>query len=179
MRPRTMATGASAMIFLLLSAVGATAATGIQISGFAFAPGYFSVEVGEAITWTNADPVGHTVTADGGAFDSGPLSEAGTFTWDAAAAGEYDFHCAFHPSMTGTVTVVEPASSSGSAAPSIPSDPPTDAAGLTERAGRSDPGWPVAVAALSLLGLAVTLVGRQRPWRVRGIGGRPRRPSAR
>lgn len=178
MRPRTMATGASAMIFLLLSAVGATAATGIQISGFAFAPGYFSVEVGEAITWTNADPVGHTVTADGGAFDSGPLSEAGTFTWDAAAAGEYDFHCAFHPSMTGTVTVVEPASSASTAS-ALPSDPPTDASGLTGPAVPSDQGRPAAVIALSLFGLAVALVGRQRPWRVRGIGGRPRRPSTR
>lgn len=181
MRRRTMATGASAVVLLLLSAVGATAATGIQITGFAFAPTDVTVEVGEAVTWTNADPVGHTVSADGGAFESGPLGEAGAFTWDATAAGEYAYHCAFHPSMTGTLTVVEPAASAATTAPSLPTDPATDAsaAGAGPTPGPDGLAVGLVVAGTSLA-LAVVLVsGRQRPWRVRGIGGRPRRPSTR
>lgn len=187
MRPRSIALGIALSVATLVSAAGAAASAAIQIVDFAFAPAEVSVEVGEDVTWTNADQSGHTVTADGGAFDSGSLGPNGTFTWAADAPGVYAYHCAFHPSMTGTVTVVEPAASVAtpvpsieSAAPSVATDPPTDGSGPSGTAGEPGLGGPAAVLGLGVLGLVwVLATGRQRPWRVRGIGGRPRRPSTR
>jgi len=72
---------------------------------FAFAPKNLTVKVGEAITWTNSDSAPHTVTAKGGAFDSGNMQQGDTFTWKADKAGTFEYLCDIHPSMVGTVTV--------------------------------------------------------------------------
>ena len=46
----------------------------------------------------------HIVSNDGTSFDTGPLSGNATST-KSLAAGNYPFHCAIHPSMTGSVVV--------------------------------------------------------------------------
>jgi plastocyanin len=76
-----------------------------DIADFAFAPKNLTVKVGEAITWTNSDSAPHTVTAKGGAFDSGNMQQGDTFTWKADKAGTFEYLCDIHPSMVGTVTV--------------------------------------------------------------------------
>jgi plastocyanin len=45
------------------------------------------------------------VTADGGAFVSATLGDGGTFSHRFASTGTFEYHCAIHPSMTGTVIV--------------------------------------------------------------------------
>lgn len=79
----------------------------VAIEGFAFNPADLQVNVGDTVTWTNLDPTGHTVTENSGAFDSGSVSGAQTFEFTFATAGEFAYHCEFHPGMTGTISVGE------------------------------------------------------------------------
>ncbi len=77
----------------------------VTLAGFAFSPSSLTVKAGTTVTWTNHDGVTHTVTADGGSFDSGHLASGATFSRTFATAGTFSYHCAIHPSMTGTITV--------------------------------------------------------------------------
>lgn len=85
----------------------------VAIQEFAFAPADLQVNVGDTVTWTNLDTTSHTITEDNGAFDSGSVAGEQTFEFTFETAGEFAYHCDFHPGMTGTVTVGE-----GAAAPS-------------------------------------------------------------
>ena len=86
-------------------AATASASASVTIQDFAFGPGSISVAVGSTVTWTNQDSVSHTVTADDGSFDSGRLAQGATFSQTFDTPGTYTYHCAIHPSMTGTITV--------------------------------------------------------------------------
>ena len=78
----------------------------IDIAGSQFSPATAKVKVGQKITWTNSDPIAHTVTAiAGAAFDSGTLEGGGTFSYVAKKAGTISYVCDFHPGMTGSITV--------------------------------------------------------------------------
>jgi plastocyanin len=76
----------------------------VSIANLAFNPSSIDVKVGDTVTWTNNDNVGHTVTGDGG-LDSGTIEPGGTFSKKFDTAGTYQYHCSVHPSMTGTVVV--------------------------------------------------------------------------
>jgi plastocyanin len=77
----------------------------VDISGFVFDAGSVSVAAGSTITWTNRDGAGHTVTADDGTFSSPTLQQGATFSQTFATAGTFNYHCAIHPRMHGTVNV--------------------------------------------------------------------------
>lgn len=89
------------------SAVAST--TDVTIQNFAFGPSDITVQVGDTVTWTNADLVGHTVTSDGTdtTLDSPLLSQGKSFSFTFDEVGEFAYHCTPHPNMTGTVTVTE------------------------------------------------------------------------
>lgn len=96
----------------------AQSTTKVTIQNFAFSPNSITVVIGvnNSVTWTNMDSTAHTVTADGGAFNSGSLSTGQTFSFTFTTAGSYTYHCSIHPYMTGTVIVKaggSPTSSSG------------------------------------------------------------------
>ena len=58
------------------------------------------------MSWVNCGPTDtHTSTSDDGAWDSGALTPAATYTRTFNEAGDFDYHCAPHPFMTGTVVV--------------------------------------------------------------------------
>lgn len=78
---------------------------GVQISDFAFSPPALEVDVGTEVTWTNADPTAHTVTAEGGAFDSGAIDPQRGFSTVFEQAGEFRYVCEIHPTMRGVVRV--------------------------------------------------------------------------
>jgi plastocyanin len=80
-------------------------ATSVSIEGFAFAPATTTVKVGQQVAWENHDPAQHTVTQEGGGFDSGTLAAGGTFKATFDQPGEYRYICALHPGMKGTVVV--------------------------------------------------------------------------
>ena len=91
----------------------ASAAAGVTIQDFAFGPASVTVNVGDTVTWTNQDDIGHTATADGGQFNTGILNkgQSGSATFD--TAGTFTYYCQPHPNMKGTI-VVQAASTGGS-----------------------------------------------------------------
>lgn len=83
--------------------VSAETAT-ITIDGFAFS-GVTDVPAGTVLTVINNDTAPHTFTAEDGSFDSGSLNPEDAFQVTLDTPGTYTYFCAFHPSMTGTITV--------------------------------------------------------------------------
>jgi plastocyanin len=84
------------------AAAGGAAA--ITIKDFAFSPA--TVRPGATVTVTNRDGVGHTVTADAKAFNSGTVKAGAAVALRAPTApGTYAFFCAIHPDMKGTLVV--------------------------------------------------------------------------
>ncbi|MEX0784476.1 MAG: cupredoxin family copper-binding protein [Dehalococcoidia bacterium] len=126
---RTAVAVALAFAAIALAALPARAVDqSVNISGLAFAPASVSVNVGDTVTWTNNDAgIPHTVTADGGAFDSGNMTTGQSFAQTFSAAGTFAYHCNVHPTMTGTVVV---AAASGGAT-TTPSSGSTPAPGAT------------------------------------------------
>jgi plastocyanin len=71
-----------------------------------FDPPQINVPTGSIVSWTNDDSIQHTVTSDEeGLFDAGPISPGDTFENVFDSAGEFGYHCAIHPFMTGVVMV--------------------------------------------------------------------------
>ena len=87
----------------------------VSIQEYSFSPNDITVKVGQLIQWTNDGTISHTVTS--GSFGSGQLSPAtggggyyggsagGTYSNSFSTPGTYNYHCANHPQMTGTITV--------------------------------------------------------------------------
>jgi plastocyanin len=75
----------------------------VWIQGMAFNPSPLNVTANTTVTWTNKDPITHTVTSDAGLFDSGYISSGGTYSYTFAAAGTFTYHCKIHTTMTGSV----------------------------------------------------------------------------
>lgn len=84
-----------------------TAADGdaVAIADFNYKPADLEVAAGTTVTFTNEDGFAHTVTAKDKSFDSGNLDEGATFEHTFEEPGTYDYLCAIHNSMTGSVTV--------------------------------------------------------------------------
>ncbi len=90
------------------SAASATATTSILLSGMQFLPFCAAVPVGTEVTFTNADSVNHTVTADQGQpepFESGLLYPGGHFSHTFSRAETVRVHCRLNPQMSGVVIV--------------------------------------------------------------------------
>jgi plastocyanin len=108
----------------LLTAAAASAA--VTISDFQFAPASVTVNVGDTVTWSNAGPTSHSVTATGGSFDTGTFPEGESRSHTFEEAGTFSYICTPHPQMKGTVTVEAAAAQEGGEGGS--SDDGTDAA---------------------------------------------------
>jgi plastocyanin len=74
-----------------------------------FNPDDLTINVGDTVTWTNNDGMGHTATSTDGpaSFDSGNIAAGATWSFTFTEAGTYDYKCNYHSSMTATITVVE------------------------------------------------------------------------
>ena len=83
----------------------AAAGTAVAIEAFAFSPATVTVQAGQPVTWENHDPAEHTVTAEGGGFDSGTMTRGASFETTFDSPGEHRYVCALHPGMEGTVVV--------------------------------------------------------------------------
>ena len=79
----------------------------ITISGMTF-PATTTVKVGSTVTWTNNDPMAHTVTSDDGtSFSSGSIDYGGSFSYKANTVGSFAYHCNFHSNMNATLVVTQ------------------------------------------------------------------------
>jgi plastocyanin len=77
----------------------------VSIENFAFSPAVIHLLPGGTVTWTNKDATPHTVTDNGGKFDSGNMAVDQTFKFTFATAGTYTYHCTIH-SMMPTATII-------------------------------------------------------------------------
>jgi plastocyanin len=96
-------TGGSTVSVSIPKGVGTT-------QGLNYAPATVTVAKGGKATWTNNDPVPHTVTSTSvpsGAtsFDSGNMNQNATYTVTFTVDGTYQYKCTYHPWMQGTITV--------------------------------------------------------------------------
>jgi plastocyanin len=80
-------------VISLLAASPAHGATGVRvdITDRGFTPDTVTVHVGDVVEWWNADTIAHTVTAENGSFDSGPMEPGTVFSLTFEAAGTYAY----------------------------------------------------------------------------------------
>src|SRR6266508_4182387 len=158
-----VAIGIAAIMIGVLALVGGVAAAdaGVSIDDLAFSPATVVVQAGDTVTWTNQQTdVPHTVTADGGSFDSGTLNTGDTFQYTFDTAGTFPYHCAIHPTMHGTVEV-EAAQASTTTASTTATTPSTGGASTTTegqlaRTGSST--GPLTAAGFAAIGLGALLL---------------------
>ena len=71
-----------------------------------FNPNPATVNVGQRVSWRNSASALHTATQNGGSFDTGSINSGSTSApLTMGTAGSFDYHCALHPAMVGTLTV--------------------------------------------------------------------------
>ena len=90
----------------VLAATAARAATHqVVIQNHRFTPDSLTVARGDTIVFVNRDGAPHTATHQPGGFDTGRLNRDQSGQVTLSRAGQYDYICAFHPSMRGRITV--------------------------------------------------------------------------
>jgi plastocyanin len=115
-RSRRLATLAATLLLVIAPACGSDeagdaameASTGgdtVSIEDFVYKPAELTVKAGTTVSFTNEDGFAHTVTADDRSYDSGNLDEGESFDHVYDQPGTYEYFCAIHNSMTGSVVV--------------------------------------------------------------------------
>lgn len=85
----------------------ASAPGSVAIADFAFAPQSLTVTSGTTVTWTNSDPLDHSIVAGDGSFMSDTLGSGTTFQFTFDTLGQHAYVCGIHPTMSGIVTVTD------------------------------------------------------------------------
>ena len=80
-------------------------AVAFSITGSGYDPYYIRVFTGGEVSVTNRDRIARSVTADQGAFDSGPIQPGATWTYEPKSAGKFNFHDSTRPYVVGTLEV--------------------------------------------------------------------------
>ncbi|HET7573719.1 MAG TPA: cupredoxin domain-containing protein [Solirubrobacterales bacterium] len=79
----------------------------VQIVEFTYEPDPVVVQAGGKVIWQNEDTAPHTATADDGSFDTGTIEQGKLGSETFKEPGTFAYHCTIHPTMHGTVEVVE------------------------------------------------------------------------
>lgn len=79
----------------------------VEIVEFTYDPDPVTIEAGGKVIWINRDSAPHTSTADDGSFDTGTLEQGKLKSESFKQPGSYPYFCEIHPTMRGTVEVVE------------------------------------------------------------------------
>jgi plastocyanin len=77
----------------------------IHIQNFRFDPPTLEIPAGATVTWVNQDEEVHTVTSSQGLFSSPGLDGDQQFSYRFEKPGTYEYRCALHPQMKGTIVV--------------------------------------------------------------------------
>ena len=162
-----LAVAAGALWLLVLTEIALAASATVRAAKtgpgtYSFQPRTLIIVVGTRVTWTNPTDAPHSVTADGGAFDSGYLYPGDTYARTFNAIGTFAYHCTIHPGQLGAI-VVRAASAAGAGA----GQPDT----ATERRGAAPPGELLLVVAAA--GAAAAWRRSRLVWRRDRRGGRP------
>ncbi len=78
-----------------------------DIIEFAYTPPVLTVKTGTTVTWTNKDPIAHTVTANDLSWDSGDLQEGQSWSHTFDTPGQIPYNCPYHPGMSALLIVEE------------------------------------------------------------------------
>jgi len=99
-----------ALLAALVVAASAGADTKtVQITRSGFTPSSTTINVGDTVTWKNADVDSHQVVANDGSFASPTLKSGESFSYTFPKAGKTTYHDSFATTHRGTVTVNAPA----------------------------------------------------------------------
>src|SRR5215218_8932670 len=79
----------------------------VQIVEFSYEPEPVVVQVGGKVIWQNEDSAPHTATADDESFDTDTIEQGKIGSATFKEAGTFTYFCEIHPTMHGTVEVVE------------------------------------------------------------------------
>lgn len=77
----------------------------VNIKDFAFAPATITISAGDTVVFVNEDTAPHTATANSGKFNTDQLAAGESGSVTISDAGSYEYFCAIHPAMKGTVVV--------------------------------------------------------------------------
>lgn len=87
------------------SAQGGPHEVTVHITGFAFVPERLEIAAGDTVVFLNEDLAPHTASDLDGDWDTGDLAKGGKARLTFQTAGTFDYFCAYHPHMTGTIVV--------------------------------------------------------------------------
>ena len=79
----------------------------VDIVEFTYQPDPVVVQAGGKVIWQNQDTAPHTATADDGSFDTGTIEKGKIGSETFKEPGTFTYFCEIHPTMHGTVEVVE------------------------------------------------------------------------
>src|SRR5438067_11771093 len=97
------ALSASLAIFAPIGPASAEAAgSAVTVQNTVFSPQIVTVPAGATVSWTNADQVAHTVTADDGSFDTSFFADGRTASLTFATPGTCAYHCVTHAPRAGS-----------------------------------------------------------------------------
>jgi plastocyanin len=77
----------------------------IRMHNLAYGVDSLVIAAGTTVTWQNADPLAHTVTADDGSWDSGDIEPGAAWRRRFDTPGTYPYHCTPHPFMRAVIVV--------------------------------------------------------------------------
>lgn len=83
------------------------AARTVVIDGFSYSPATITVQQGDTVVFRNTHNQAHTATMDSGERDTGNIAPGGEARFTVPTPGRLGYHCKVHPTMTGTLNVVE------------------------------------------------------------------------
>jgi plastocyanin len=75
------------------------------VQDFLFRPARLEIAAGTTVVWANGGQMVHTVTAEDGSFDSGPIEPGERRGIAFSRAGTFTFRCTPHPFMRGEIVV--------------------------------------------------------------------------
>jgi plastocyanin len=76
-----------------------------EMSRYLFLPKRIEIRAGSAVEWVNVDDVLHTVNAEDGSWNSGPVQPGESWRARFDRPGRYLYYCGPHPFMKGEVIV--------------------------------------------------------------------------
>lgn len=79
----------------------------VEIVEFTYQPDPVVVQTGGKVVWQNVDAAPHTATADDDSWDTGTIEKGKTGSETFKEAGTFSYYCEIHPTMKGTVEVVD------------------------------------------------------------------------
>ncbi|MGA1974014.1 MAG: cupredoxin domain-containing protein [Conexivisphaerales archaeon] len=90
------------------SSVRAAQTVTVNIGDNYFLPQTTTINVGDTVVFYNSGGTTHTATSPGN-FDSMDIMPGASYNFTFTTSGEFSYYCTYHPDMTGTIIVQQPA----------------------------------------------------------------------